>query len=174
LALTPNPDPINWDISPDGKVLYSQPMSGNSLFAYDLSVDGDVLPGRYLGELIPGATATDCRALCVGPTGTVWAAVTEQTPEGVQLLHLVSFRPSDERPIDHGPVAISNPNYTEFQDAEGKPLPFHGGMVTMPDGKFTTRHVVLGVCEATDGNVYILALQPYTLLRVPTAGLARS
>ena len=41
LALTPRPDPLNLDISPDGKTLYSQPMSGNALFAYDLTGEGD-------------------------------------------------------------------------------------------------------------------------------------
>ena len=28
----------------------------------------------------------------------------------------------------------------------------------------TTKYVILGVCEARDGNVYILALHPYTVL----------
>ena len=32
-----NTHPINWDISPDRKTLYSQPMSGNALYAYDLT-----------------------------------------------------------------------------------------------------------------------------------------
>src|SRR5436309_206743 len=33
LALTkPGPDPINWDITPDGKTPYSQPLGGNALY----------------------------------------------------------------------------------------------------------------------------------------------
>src|SRR3712207_4234309 len=73
LALTPNPDPINWDISPDGETLYAQPMTGNALYAYDLSSDdgGDTLAGRTVGTLVPGAKSVDCRALCVGRSGTV-------------------------------------------------------------------------------------------------------
>jgi hypothetical protein len=63
-------------------------------------------------------------------------------------------------------VAIRNPDYTEFTDKAGKPLPFHGGLFRTADGVTTTRHVVLGVCQARDGAVYILALQPYTVLQV--------
>lgn len=171
LALTPKPDPLNWDISPDGKTLYAQPMRGNSLFAYDLTADGDVLKGRYVGELIHGATDTDCRAMCVGASGTVWVALIERGAKRANTLHLVSYRPGDKAPTDHGPVAIENPDYTKFTDENGKPLPFHSGVHTLPNGITTTRTVILGVCEGQDDAVYILSLVPYTLLRVPLAQL---
>ncbi len=173
LALMPKPDPINWDISPDGKTLYSQPMRGNSLFAYDLTVDSDKLQGRYLGELVPGAESTDCRAMCVGPSGTVWVAVVERGAKPNNLLHLVSYRPGDKAPKDHGPVSIENPDFTKLTDENGKALPFHSGIHTLPDGVTTTRTVILGVCEGKDDAVYILALVPYTLLRVPIASLEK-
>src|SRR5262249_49394998 len=100
--------PINWDISPDGKTLYSQPMSTNRLYSYDLTQKGAVLAGRSLGTLVPGAKNTDCRAMCVGPKGTVWAAITFPHPKVGQLLHLVSYRPGTKAPRDHGPVAVQN------------------------------------------------------------------
>jgi hypothetical protein len=159
--------PINWDISPDGKTLYSLPMSTNQLYAYDLTQKGPVLAGRSLGELVPGARGTDCRALCVGPRGTVWAAITVPHPKVGQLLHLASYRPGARAPRDHGPVAVRNPDFTPFTGKDGKPLPYHGGFVKLPGGVTTTRHVILGVCEARDGNVYILALGPYSVLQVP-------
>jgi sugar lactone lactonase YvrE len=158
--------PINWDITPDGKTLYSLPMSTNQLYAYDLTQTGDVLAGRSLGTLVPGAKSTDCRAMCVGPTGTAWAAITETHPTVGNLLHLVSYRPGDKAPRDHGPVAVRNPDFTTFTDKAGKTLPFHGGFLKLPGGITTTRYVILGVCEARDGNVYILALHPYTVLQV--------
>jgi hypothetical protein len=161
----PKGHPINWDISPDRKTLYSQPMSGNRLYAYDLTAKGDTLPGRDLGELIPKAKNTDCRAMCVGPTGRVWAAITEVVA-GVHELHLVSYRPGDKTPRDHGRVAVRNPDYTTFTDAKGKPLPYHGGLVKRPDGVTTTRYAVLGVCEGKDGSVYALMLHPYTVFQV--------
>jgi sugar lactone lactonase YvrE len=173
LARTTDPDPINWDISPDGKTLYAQPMRGNALYAYDLTAEGDTLPGRTVGTLIPGAKSVDCRALCVGRSGTVWAAITESAPEGVNLLHLASYRPGDAAPVDHGPVSIRNPDYTGFTGPDGKQLPFHGGLYKTPDGKTTTRYVIMGVCEGLDDSVYILALHPYTLLQVPIAQLKR-
>jgi len=163
----PEGHPLNWDISPDGKTLYCVPMSINRLYAYDLTGDGDTLAGRTVGPLVAGAEKTDCRALCVGPTGVVWAGVTAPAPKGVRLCHLVSFTPgADVAPRDRGRVKIANPDYTPFKDATGKPLPHHGGQVTLPDGTRTTQRVILGVCQARDGAVYLLALQPYTLLKV--------
>jgi hypothetical protein len=111
--------------------------------------------------------------LCVGRSGTVWAAITESAPEGVNLLHLVSYRVGDAAPVDHGGVAIRNPDYTQFTTPDGKQLPFHGGLYKTADGKTTTRYVIMGVCEGLDDNVYILALHPYTLLQVPVSQLRR-
>lgn len=162
--------PINWDMSPDGKTLFSQPMAANNLYSYDLTQDGDTLHGKSLGVLVPGATATDCRAFCVGPSGTAWAAVTE-SKHGISFLHLVGYKPGDKAPRDLGPVSITNPNYTDFVDKDGKPLPFHSGVHKMPDGTSTSKFVILGVCEAKDGSVYILMLHPYTVLKVAAADL---
>jgi hypothetical protein len=170
-VIYPTGHPINWDISPDGKLLYSLPMSTNNAYVYDLTQKGDTLAGRSLGTLVPGARNTDCRAMCVGPTGTMWAAITESHSKVGQLLHLVSYHPGDKAPRDHGPV--SNPNFTEFVDKTGKPLPFHGGF-----GKFgdvtTTKYVILGVCEARSGDVYILALHPYSVLKVSAKELGKN
>src|SRR5690606_24936118 len=117
LLATEQSHPINWDISQDGKTLYCIAMSGNQLFSYDLTAEGSTLPGKSLGKLLPDAKSTDCRALCVGPTADVWAAVTgayEGVPD--RIFHLVSYRAGDAAPIDHGPVAVSNPDYTKFVD----------------------------------------------------------
>ena len=57
-------------------------------------------------------------------------------------------------------------NGSFITDKAGKPLPYHGGLFKTPDGITTTRHVRLGICQARDGSVYVLALQPYTLLRI--------
>lgn len=162
----PETHPINWDISPDGKTLYALPMSGNQLYSYDLTATGDTLPGRSLGKLVPDAKRTDCRALCVGPKGDVWAAITRDGPPGINLLHLATYRPSDKAPSDLGPVSIRNPDYTEFKDKDGKPLPHHAGLVKMADGTVTTKYVILGVAQGLDDSVYALALSPYTLLQI--------
>jgi sugar lactone lactonase YvrE len=163
--------PINWDISQDGKTLYSLPMSTNNAYVYDLTQTGDTLAGRSLGTLVPGAKSTDCRAMCVGPNGTMWAAITEAHSKAGQLLHLVSYRLGDKAPLDHGPVSVSNPNFTEFSDKNGKPLPFHGGFGKIGDVT-TTKYVILGVCAAKNGDVYILALHPYSVLKVAAKDLA--
>jgi sugar lactone lactonase YvrE len=158
--------PLNWDISPDGTTLYCMPMSTNQLYAYDLTAEGAVLRGRSVGSLVAKAKDIDCRAMCVGPTGEVWAAVTVASPWGIRLAHLIRYRPGDKAPHDHGPISIGNPDYTVFTDQSGKQLPYHGGLFKTPDGMTTTRHVLLGICQAQSGSVYVLALQPYTVLRI--------
>ncbi len=168
----PDTHPLNWDISPDGKTLYCLPMSTNELFAYDLTASGDTLPGRSLGTLIPGGKGTDCRGMCCGPSGTVWASVTEQK-HGINFHHLISWRPGSKLPQDHGAIAVTNPNFTEFNGKDGKQLPFHGGLYKMPDGTITTRYATMGVCEARDGDLYILALHPYMVLKVRKQDLGK-
>src|SRR5262249_38376943 len=104
--------------------------------------------------------------------GTMWAAITEMHSKVGNLLHLVSYRSGDKAPKDHGPVSVSNPNFTEFVDASGKELPFHGGFMKVGDVT-TTKYVILGVCEGRMGDVYILALHPYSVLKVSASDLAR-
>jgi hypothetical protein len=171
LAEQPRGHPLNWDISPDGKTLYCVPMSNNHLYAYDLTVAGDTLKGRDLGVLVPTATETDCRAMCVGPGGKVWASVTRTSAWGINVHHIVSYTPGDKAPKDHGPVSIKNPDYTKFVDAAGKPLPFHAGTFKTPDGVTTSRYVTLGVCQTKAGGVYVLMLSPYTVLEIAPEAL---
>jgi hypothetical protein len=180
LLAHPTSHPINWDISPDGKTLYSVAMSGNQLFSYDLTASGDALAGKSLGALVPGATSTDCRALCVGPRGAVWAACTAPMEYGVDkkgkpmtipsVHRLTSYRPGDRAPVCHGPVAVKNPNYTEFADAAGKALPWHHGIRKLADGTTTSNHAILGVAQGLDGSVYSLSLAPLTLQETPEPG----
>lgn len=155
---------LNWDVPADGKTLYAVEMTTNQLFAFDLTAAGDTVAGRRLGELLPGAKRTDCRALCVGPKGTVWAAVTEQGTKDGAVLHLVSWRPGDKAPRDHGLVGVANPDYTKFTDDKGKPLPWHHTMRKAKDGTLTPWQP-MGVCEARDGAVYVMTIAPFTLLK---------
>ncbi len=161
LLATETGHPVNWEVSPDRKTLYAVAMSGNALFAYDLTAAGTTLPGRRIGPLVAGATKTDCRAMCVGPDGTVWAGVAT-TIEKRQTLRLVSWSPGDEPPRDHGPIAISNPDYTTFTDGDGKPLKHHHGVHRI-DGNLVPRYTIMAVNAARDGTVYLTTLYPFTL-----------
>jgi sugar lactone lactonase YvrE len=162
LLADPQSHPINWDISPDGKTLFAVAMSGNQLYSYDLTGEGDTLAGRSLGKLLPDAEKTDCRGMCVGPRGTVWAAVWgSRGNEGA--LHLVRKSPTDAAPRDLGAVSVSNPDYTPFVDADGKPLPYHHGFRKTPEGVFTPLYH-MGIAETEDGRVYMLVIDPYTVL----------
>jgi hypothetical protein len=161
----PESHPINWDISPDGRTLYAAAMSGNQLYSYDLAAGGDVLSGRSLGKLLPEAESTDCRALCVGPQGTAWAAVYGKVPDRGEALHLVSYRPGGAGPRDHGAIVVDNPDYTEFTGADGTPLPWHHGMKKRGDGRLSPLYH-MGICQARDGAVYVMVICPLTLLEI--------
>lgn len=172
LLAHPQSHPINWEISADRKTLYAVAMSGNQLYAYDLAAAGDSLAGRSLGKLIATADSTDCRAICVGPDGVVWMGVAATYKKGGktgQFLHLASFAPGSEATIDHGPIAISNPNYTTFTDAAGKPLAWHHGVQRDEKGNLLPRYSIMGICAARDGTVYVTTLAPFTLhaIRLP-------
>jgi sugar lactone lactonase YvrE len=162
---------LNWDWSPDRKTLYAVEMSTNQLFAFDLAADGPNVPGKKLGALVAEAKGTDCRSMCVGPKGQVWAAVTEQGLPGGPMLHLVSYTPGAKAPRDHGKVAIANRDYTPFEDAQGKPLPWHHTVRKEKDGTWTP-WVPMGVCAARDGSaVYVLTIAPLTLIKIDSANL---
>ncbi|HEV3447999.1 MAG TPA: hypothetical protein VG099_25395 [Gemmataceae bacterium] len=160
---TRNDTILNWEVSPDRKTLYAVEMSTNQLLAFDLSVDGSTLPGRRLGDLLPGAK-TDCRAMCVGPDGTVWAAVSHVNAAEGQTLHLVSYRPGLALPRDHGKVGIANPDYTPFTDQKGKPKPWHHTVRKAKDGTLAPWQP-MGVSAAQDGSVYVMTIAPFTLLK---------
>ncbi len=163
LLAHPESHPINWDISPDRKTLYAVALSGNQLYSYDLTATGDTLPGRRLGPLIPGAEATDCRAMCVGSDGTVWAGVAATFPNKGQFLHIVRYRPGDSAPRDMGPIAIGNPDYTTFTDADGKEKPHHNGVYRLDDGTLLPRYVIMGICATDDRTIALTTLYPFTL-----------
>ncbi len=155
---------LNWDTPPDGKTLYAVEMVTNQLYAFDLTAKGETIPGRSLGKLLAGAKGTDCRAMCVGPDGRVWAAVSEMGPPEGQILHLVSYRPGDPVPRDHGVVGIPNPDFTKFADDQGKPLPWHHTIRKAKDGTLSP-WVPMGVCALKDGSVYVMTIAPFTLLQ---------
>jgi hypothetical protein len=153
-------DVLNWDISPDGKTLYCVAMTDNQLYGYDLTATGSVLPGRRLGPLMSEGTKTDCRAMCVGPTGDIWAGVAADN------LHAVSYHPGDKSPIDHGALAVRNAVEAQIVDSSGAIPADHRGYVKAPDGSIVPRYLILGVCQAHDGRVYLTSLVPFTLHQI--------
>lgn len=169
LLAHPQSHPINWDVSPDRRVLYSVAMSGNQLYAYDLTANGQTLAGKSLGALVATAQKTDCRAMCVAADGTVWAGVAATFEGRGQFLHVVSYRPGDAAPVDHGPVAIGNPDYATFTDDAGKTRKHHHGVYRLKDGTLLPRYVVMGICAARDGTIYLTTLYPFTVhaIRIP-------
>jgi len=154
---------INWEIDANKKTLYAVAMSGNQLYSYDLSGTGDVLEGKSLGPLVASAESTDCRALCISPTGVVWAAVRAEFAGKRRFPYLVSYKPGDEAPTDCGPIAVKNQDFTTFKDRKGEPFPWHQGFPIFGDGNMVPDTALLGVCATRTGQ-YVLGLAPLTLL----------
>lgn len=155
---------LNWEVSPDRKTLYAVEMTTNGLYSFDLTAKGKVIPGKKLGTLLEAGKKTDCRGLCVSPKGMAWMVVTERGRKGGPLAHLVSYTPGEKSTHLHGPIGIKNPNYTPFKDDKGKALPWHHTIRKEKDGTMTP-WVPLGICAAKNGDVYVLTLAPFTLLR---------
>ena len=172
LLADPKSHPINWEISPDRKTLYAVAMSGNQLYSYDLTGSGGTLKGRSLGPLSAKASKTDCRALCVRNDGVVWAGVAVTKKGRGQFLHVTSYRPGDKAPVDHGPIAIGNPDYAKLTDEAGKTKKHHHGAYRLDDGTLVPRYVIMGICAARDGVVYGTALYPLTVHAIRFAKIA--
>ena len=139
-------------------------MSTNALYRFDLTAEAKKIPGQKLGELLSTTKQTDCRAMCVGPDGRVWAAVVDRAAPGGGLLHLVSWQPGDKAPRDRGPIGVANPEFTKFTDDNGKPLLWHHTMRKEKDGTLTPWQP-MGVCAAKDGSVYVMTIAPFTLIK---------
>jgi sugar lactone lactonase YvrE len=160
---------LNWDWSSDHKTLWCVEMSTNALYKFDLTAKGDTIPGTTIGTLLPEGKdkprKSDCRAMCVGPDGRMWAAVTEHGGKVSPLLHLVSYKPGEKACRDHGVVGISNSNFTTFTDDKGKPKPWHHTMPKRGDKGTLSPWQPMGVCAMPDGSVYVLTIAPFTLIK---------
>lgn len=154
---------LNWDTTRDGKTLYCVEMSTNAVYTFDLTADGKTLAGRTVGKIMD-AKATDCRAMCAGPDGRVWMAVTLHQRAGGPICHLVSYTPGEPAPRDHGPLAVRNPDFTTFTGSDGKPKVWHHTMRKEPDGTLTPWQP-MGVCAGKDGTVYVMTIAPFTLMK---------
>ena len=171
-GMTKDDTVLNWEISPDRKTLWCVEMSTNQLYSFDLTAAGDTIPGKAHGKLLAWAKQTDCRAMCVGADGVVWAAVTVHgIPDG-PILHLVSGTESNP-PRDHGSLGVANPDFTTFTDANGKAKPWHHTMPKRKDGVLSPWQP-MGVCASRDGStVFVLTIAPFTVLRFDRKALNR-
>ncbi|WP_169978627.1 hypothetical protein, partial [Tautonia rosea] len=163
LLAHPDSHPINWDNSPDRKTFFAVPRSGNQWHAYNLTTEGDTLRGRSLDLLIAGAESTDCRALCVGPDGSVWAGFASTRPGEGSLLRVVRDMPGDRAPSDLGPIATSNPDDAAFMDDSGQVKPDHHDVHRLDDGTLVPRFLNMGIATARVGTVALTTLYPFTL-----------
>lgn len=163
-AITRDGAILNWEASPDGKILWCVELFTNQLYSFDLAAKAESIPGKSHGKLLDIAGTTDCRALCTDKNGKTWMAVSQQVKGVGQRCHLVSYAPGMKGPRDHGPVGVANPDYIQLYDKDGKLKPWHHTLRKEKDGTYAPWQP-LGIAASADGHVYILTLAPFTLIR---------
>ena len=101
--------------------------------------------------------------------GTVWRAVLK-TVEGRQLLHLLSENPDGQGVIDHGPIAIGNPDYMTLTDEAGKVLPEYAGVRRIDHNTLIPTGPATGITAHEDDTIYLTTNSPATLhaVRLPS------
>jgi hypothetical protein len=68
---------------------------------------------------------------------------------------------------------VQNPDYTNFTDSTGKPLPWHHGFYKHKAGTLLPRYTIMGICAAKDGTIYATTLAPFTLHEIKAADRVR-
>ena len=149
LALTPKPDPINWDISPDGKTLYCVPMSGNGLYAYDLTAERRHAAGQDARHAGSPARRRPTAGRCASArAATCGRRSPKREPRGHQpaapgaaIGRATRRRSITARCRSATPTTPSSPTRTASRCRST------AGCSRLPDGTTTTKHVILGVCR---------------------------
>ena len=110
-----------------------------------------------------------CRAMTVADNGTVWAGVVVSSKAEDNWLHVVSYRPGDAAPTDHGAIAISNLDTAAFDVTSREPSTRSNAVDQLDDGTLIPRGSLMAINAHSNGNVYVLTLNPLTLheLRFP-------
>jgi hypothetical protein len=162
----PIPKSANLGVSPDRKTRYSVGVSDNLLLADDLSkVTGDgQVSRRKLGPLVADATATHCKAISVAPDGTVWIGLRASFSDQRSFLHLVSWKPGDDAPTDHGRVAVGR-----FEDAAGNKSPADPTFDFLHAGASSPALEISGITAHSSDSVSLTTPDPLTVhtVRIP-------
>ena len=88
-------------------------MSGNQLYSYDLTGDGDTLAGKSHGKLLADAAEPPTAGPCASRrTARSGPASTARIENKESFLHVVSYKPGAAACVDHGPIAVKNPDFT--------------------------------------------------------------
>ncbi|QJW95227.1 NHL repeat-containing protein [Frigoriglobus tundricola] len=162
--------PACWAATADAKTAYLVRMSDPTLFRIDLTADGPKVPVAVLGKLIGGKNHDTRGSLIVGTSGRVHALyrVDNDTKFGTGYLHhLVTYDPKTEKAIDHGVLAVKNPDWFDFGPGKGgNPKPWAHGFHKLPDGTYTPLHAHMALIQAKDGTFYATIIYPFTLLKL--------
>ncbi len=165
----PNESSIpTWVLTSDKKRAYLTLMNDPTLLEIDLVGDA---PAINYGKMIEG-TNPDCRCgLDLGADGNVYAVfrIDNETGFGTGYLHhLVRFQTQAKQMEDLGVLAVSNPDYFDWDatGADAQPPKFAHGFHRLPDDTLTPLHAHMSLKVTHDNTIYITVLYPFTMLQI--------
>lgn len=163
----------DWRISADGTTGYLQFLNDLRMFRVDLRGEvGAPVVVENLGIRKEGKNPDSRGSISVGPDGRVYSVIRIDNETGFgtgYLHHVVRHDPKQGGMVDLGVLAVSNPEFFDFQagpklNSDGSPRPVHG-FHRLPDGTLTPLHAVLGMIVTRDGTLYATTLYPFTLMK---------
>ncbi|SVD54161.1 uncharacterized protein METZ01_LOCUS407015, partial [marine metagenome] len=83
-----------------------------------------------------------------------------------KLHHLCRYDSKKRRHEDLGVLAVKNPDFFDFNPANGKKPPWSHGYHTLPDGTMTPLHNHMALVATRDNTLYATIIYPFTLLKI--------
>ena len=119
--------------------------------------------------MLKGERPDSRSALTIAPDGRIYALISVQNTTGFgkgKLHHLCRYDPKKRRHEDLGVLAVKNPDFFDFEPANGKKPPWSHGYHTLPDGTMTPLHNHMALIATRDNTLYATIIYPFTLLKI--------
>tara|TARA_Y100001978_G_scaffold2475_1_gene2093 strand:- start:8269 stop:10707 length:2439 start_codon:yes stop_codon:yes gene_type:complete len=158
-----------WNLDADGRTAWLILMNDAHLLSIELSSKGKRAMGTNHGLMLKGERPDSRSALTIAPDGRIYALISVQNTTGFgkgKLHHLCRYDPKKRRHEDLGVLAVKNPDFFDFEPANGKKPPWSHGYHTLPDGTMTPLHNHMALIATRDNTLYATIIYPFTLLKI--------
>lgn len=158
-----------WRLADDGRTAYLLRLGEATLFKIDLLAPGKVTAAEPLGTMVEGKAQDSRCGLDIAPDGRVYVLVRVDNTTGFgagYLHHLARYDPRTGKIEDFGVLAVSNPDFFDFEAARERKKTWIHGYHTLPDGVLTVLHSHHALIAAHDGTLYATVLYPFTVLQI--------
>ena len=158
-----------WNLAADGRTAWLILMNNASLISIDLASRGKKVKGANHGLMLEGKRPDSRSALTIAPDGKIYTLISVQNTTGFgkgKLHHLCQYDSKKRRHEDLGVLAVKNPDFFDFNPANGKKPPWSHGYHTLPDGTMTPLHNHMALVATRDNTLYATIIYPFTLLKI--------